>query len=293
MDTDIFSVFDPEGVGASESGVQPGQQEFVVEGADPAAQPEGGEPDGAAPEGGAAPGAQPAADTVTIKKEDWDRTQQVLAEFKGYMTAQQSRQPEPARPVEPQPQQFQQQQAQQAQLDQFLSGLAEDITSLDPVRAKAALQKAITAGAQLGAAQAAQRVDSATSTTADLIIENFVTRKAAKDELFDQGVGERFEERLKQLDPRALVNASRAQINAALEELYDAEAGRWAREKYIEAKKKRAGTARQDPTNYGGGRSAPGGAPRNMAIPETWKEFAKKAGIPEDQITPDLFKGIE
>lgn len=300
MDTDIFSSFD-QGDG--------GNQDFLVEGPDPLAPhaaPEGEAPEGGETEGSAGDGAPAGGETIQVKKEDWDRTQQVLAEFKGYMTAQQASKPaEPQRQApsyDPQQAELQRQAQvqQQTQIDQFLNGLADDISSLDPARVKGALQKAIAAGAQLGAAQALQSASPTQQTTADLLVENFITRKAAKDPDAYDKVSETFEQRIAQIDPRVIAGYSRAQLNAVLDEMYDAELGRWARKQLTEAKNKRqqaqtgATQGRQQPTNFGGGRGTGGGlaTPRGT-IPEAWKKFALDAGIPESEITPDLFQGIE
>lgn len=296
MDTDIFSTFDTSG----ETG---GSQEFSVDGVDPLQTPQAQEGDGEQQQqdgdqqqqqdGGAGGG-----DTVTIKKEDWDRTQQMLAEFKGFMTAKQAAQ-EPAQPQRPQydPQQAevvrQQQTAQQQQFNQILDSVTEDLTSLDPARTKQAVQRLIGIGAQLGAMQAQQMVSPATSTTADLMIENYITRKSTKDNMYDL-VGERFEKRLGEIDPRVIAGYSRAQLNQVLDEMYDAEVGRWARDARSKSQQRQQQQVpgRQIPPNYGGGKAAPGITTQRSAgtVPDEWKKFARDAGIPEDQITPELFR---
>lgn len=289
MSADIFSLFDPESNGQNPD---PGVQEFHVPGSDPTQnQPDptaeggtgGNGGNGADPNGG-----EPAGDTIQIKKEEWDRTQQMLAEFRGFMAAAQNQrqQPEPQRyepqPVRPDPAQ------QQAQLDQLAESLGNDLIT----NPKEGVKKILAIGAQLAAAQAQQYSAPAQSSTVDLMIENFVTRKAAKDPLYDKGVGERFEDMLKTIDTRAVAGANRQQINEAMETLYQRAKGDWADAQYAEAQKRKP-APKGEPTNYGGGRSSSTGGQRASAIPDTWRQFALAAGIPESEITPEMFQEAE
>lgn len=278
--TNLFSQFAPDGIDGD------GQnQEFNVDG-----EVESGEqPDGEQPEGGEGEGEHKDGDTVTIKKQDWDETQRVLAEFKGYMTAQNSRkteQPQVEQPVVQQPQYTPQQ--QQAALDQVFTKIGEKLIE-DP---KEGAKQMFALMMQASAQQAQQFAAPAATSAVDLMIENFVTRKQSKDPLYDKGVGEKFEEMVKKIDPRQAAGATRAQITEALDTLYQRAKGDWADEQFNKAQTNRKTPARQEPTNYGGGRSSKTGG-HSMTIPDTWKAFAKSAGIPESEITPEFFAGAE
>lgn len=227
-------------------------------------------------------------ETVTIKKSDWDNTQQMLAEFRGYMTAEKARKsdPEPPRVIETPPVQQIDPRQQQAAFDGVFQKIGEKMIENPAEGAKALFALA----AQYNAQQSAQAAAPALTSAVDLMIENFVTRKQSKDPLYDKGVGEKFEERLKKIDPRVAAGASRAQINEALETLYQSAKGEWADEAYAQAQKNKKATPKQEPTNYGGGKSAGTHQVARTTVPETWKKFALDAGIPEADLTPEFFQ---
>lgn len=306
MSTDIFTLFDTDADNGGQANDVDTGDGFVF-GGDPdndaqhQAQGEGdGSGDGGAEggaggaAGGATGGAEP--ETVTIKKEDWDRTQQALAEFKGFITAQNSRKPEPERQPEPQRVDPQAQQNQQAQFQQALKARLKNVSDKLLTDPDAALEDFLGLTAQISAAQTQQYVQQyakpATDSTVDLMIENYITRKSAKDPLYEK-VGPKFEELISKYNTSALSGYSRQQLVEALDTVYQRAKGDWADEQYTEAQKKRATTQRQEPTNYGGGRSTSSGGGRTMTIPDTWKQFARDAGLDEKDITPELFKGMK
>lgn len=299
MDTNIFSTFDAENENDGGQQVEDTGDGFVF----------GGDPDDDSQHQGTGTGAQTGADEgtaggdgetdkgadegkITINKEEWDRTQQALAEFRGFMTAQNARKTEPERQVEPQRVDPQVQQAQQNQFQQALKARLKNVSDKLLTDPDSALEDFLGLTAQISAAQTQQYVQQyakpATDSTVDLMIENYITRKSAKDPLYEK-VGPKFEELISKYNTSALSGYSRQQLMEALDTVYQRAKGDWADEQYSEAQKKR--TTRQEPTNYGGGRSSQGGGGRTMTIPETWKKFAADAGLSEADL-PDIAKGM-
>lgn len=291
MDQDItnqlFSTFETDDGDTHGADLVGGNQEFNVEGDDAPKQP----PTDDANDGEHKEDESKDGDFVRVKKAEWDHTQQVLSEFKGFMAASQSRKPERTEErVETPPQPRVDPQQQQAALDQVFQKIGEKMIEDPKEGAKMLFALQMQASAQ----QAAQYAAPAATSAVDLMVENFVTRKQSKDPLYEKGVGEKFEAMIDKIDTRVAAGASRAQLNEALETLYQRAKGDWADEQYTKAQQNRKTPARQEATNYGGGKSAGGSqAGQRMTIPDSWKAFAVRAGFSENEITPDFFKQAE
>jgi hypothetical protein len=242
-------------------------------------------------------------DEIKIKKSDWQKFQTDLAEMRGFYTAnkgggqqQQRRQQTDDNDDDgnqPGPRQQQQQQRQPSQqdfdqqLDQLSDGLVDDLVSGDKNVQKGAIKKILTLGAQAGYNNAKQLFGSMAPAQAEGIIDGYVSRKAAKDPLYDKGVGDRFEEILGKYDTSVLVGQPRKVVQDTLDTMYQRAKGDWADAQYSENQNRRSQRQQRgdtEPQNLGGGRSGSTQAGRKMAIPSDWVAWARQAGIPDDEM---------
>jgi hypothetical protein len=230
------------------------------------------------------------ADTVKIKKTDWERLQSDLAEMRGFIAAKKSSGAEPVdRPdvapeaVRRQPQEMNFEQ----QLDMISERLTNDLASGDPTAQKNAVKSILTIGAQAGFNNARALFGTIAPAQAQSIVDSYITRKSAKDPLYDQGVGEIFENILGQYDTSVLVGQPRKVVMETLDTMYQRAKGDWADRQYAAAQERRA-TQKQrgdtDPPNLGGGRSGSTQNGRKMTIPKGWVEWARSAGIAEEEM---------
>lgn len=239
---------------------------------------------GAAPTG--TDGAQPGGATSAPQYVPVDKFNEVvnqLAELRGTLAAQREQQ----QPVQREPEQPAVD--QNAQVAAFRKRLKDISAKLyDPDTAAEGVEELLTVSNQLAMAQAnqviAQRMGSTQESAVDLIVENFVSRKEKNDDLAAEIVP-LFEAEVNKYRPQ-LVGRSRAELVPAMEALWKGFKADVLEKKFTEAKE-RAKKKQTIAPKLGGGSATGSGTAllgKNSKLDEQAREFARKAGIPEDQL---------
>ncbi|MGH7745568.1 MAG: hypothetical protein ACREQ5_12370 [Candidatus Dormibacteria bacterium] len=221
-----------------------------------------------------------------VSKKEYDELREQIAEMRGrqaFLTEQQQRPAAPQAPIPP--------------LDmnsaQAETALRAKLTSIgekmyDPDRQAEGLQEFLELNSKIAQLQSQQLTEkyagNAVNTALDLMIENFMSKKSKKDDLYPE-VEARFEAELAKYDKRQVAGYSRDQLLPALENLYKAVKSDVLEEKYIAGKKKQAERRAIAPNLGGGSGSTAKSAGNSKPLSEKAKKFALAAGIKEAELS--------
>jgi hypothetical protein len=163
----------------------------------------------------------------------------------------------------------------------------------DPDTAAEGVEELILLNDQLSTVRARQiadeRLGGVGNTAVDLIVENFLSRKEKKDDLYDE-IAPAFEAEIAKYDKKNYQHATREQLLPVLENIYKAAKADVLEGKY-NAAKKRAAEKRQNPPNLSGGKAGNQTPParQQKQLSDNAKKFALAAGLREEDLG-DLFK---
>ncbi|MDE2100965.1 MAG: hypothetical protein KGL39_27210 [Patescibacteria group bacterium] len=237
-------------------------------------------------------------DTVKVKRADWDKLNADLAEVRGYMTAKKGVDGE--RPVvrEEQHRQSEQRREQpqdfETQLDLLSDKALDDLMSGDREKAKGAIKNVLKVGAQAGYNNAAALFRQMVPLQAQGIIDRYSARKERSDPMYNDGVGEIFENILSGYDTSMLVGADPKVVKDTLDTMYQRAKGDWADRQYAKSKERKQLREKQGnstPLNLGGGK-ATGGTQgrRELKVPEAWKAWIASSGASDEEVNSMLAK---